>query len=151
MLIPEVCLQQTQRGSRTSKHKQAQASTRTRAILYLSLEKINPACDIITILKCSRSHVLFRAKITCDTQAVGACSRQRARTLAATMGPQQSFMNLFDCSSIVEGNLNLLSSSSSTSALALNLHKVDVRVALELRSIQPEAAPCGYASLVAAI
>ena len=66
-------------------------------------------------------------------------------------GPATVLYEFVDCSSQVEGNLNLLSSSSSTSALALNLHKVDVRVALELRSIQPEAAPLVYASLVAAI
>jgi hypothetical protein len=55
------------------------------------------------------------------------------------------------CSSIVESKISFHSSSSSTSALALNLHKVDVRVALKLRSVEPEAAPCGYPSLVAAI
>ena len=55
-------------------------------------------------------------------------------------------------SSIVESKISFhSSSSSSTSALALNLHKVDVRVALKLRSVEPEAAPCGYPSLVAAI
>ena len=129
-MIPEVCLQQTQRGSRTSKHKQAQASTRTRAILYLSLEKINPACDIITTLKCSRSHVLLRAKITCDTQAVGACSRQRARTLAATMGPQQSFMNLFTAPRLSRAR----SPCTAAAAARLRLRSTCTRLMCESRS-----------------
>jgi hypothetical protein len=128
--ILEVCLQQTQGGSRTSKHKQAQGSRSTRAIVYLFLEKVNPTCDIITTLKCSSSHVLLRAKITCDTQAVGACSRQRARTLAATMGPPQSCMNLFTAPRLSRAR----SPSTAAAAARLRSHSTFTRLMCESRS-----------------
>ena len=62
-------------------HKQAQASRSTRAALYMVFEKINPASafDIMKALKCSKLLVLLRANITCDTQAVDACSSDRLR------------------------------------------------------------------------
>ena len=111
----------------TSKHKEAES---TRAIVYLFLEKINPTCDIITTLKCSSSHVLLRAKITCDAQAVGACSRQRARTLAATMGPQQSCMNLFTAPRLSRAR----SPSTAAAAARLRSHSTFTRLMCESRS-----------------
>ena len=106
-----------------SKHNEghAQASKSTRAILYLFLEKINPAFDNMTTLKCSKSDVLLRANITCDTQAVGAC----------TMGPPQSCMNLFTAPRLSRARSP---STAAAAAARLRSHSTCTRLMCESRS-----------------